>query len=340
MAHDDHYRYIQPQARVFQGPRYLDRASAADANIYTPSLSIATRPPEPALYLTLDLDIVKASTTFVDVIGSPEVTGRKLIDIVGANDRERVMAIRAEIQDEQRREQPNYLPPILDRGHQIIQSLGFGSEDLARYKLEHQEYWHFLGADGHARPCPVKLGLAREGSFFFIAAVLSSPSRYPYPSPSPHSRDGSSLYHGTPRTPQSAYTQHTPVSATFDLGRNMLGEAPLPPRPSGPPSAQLLSHSPGLSSGGPSYSPTPTRQDFPGPSPTYAIPRSNPLPPARAVGPPSYQLPPIRPQTESGSQPLLSEPSQQRDERQRDERSGRVDIGGLIERPEASGGPR
>jgi hypothetical protein len=329
------YRVLKSQPRESSGPRYLDRASAADANIYAPPLSIATRPPEPMLYLTMDLDIVKASATCMDIIGAPDLAGRKLVDIVVPTDRERVLALRSQFQDEQRREQPNYLPPILDRGHQILQGLGFATEDANRYKLEHQEYWNFVGIDGHARPCPVRLGLAKEGSFFFIAAMLSSPSRYAYPSPSPHSRDGSAMYHGPPRTPQSVYTQHTPVSATFDPARHMAGEGPLPPRPSGPPSAPLMAHSPGLSSGVPSYSPTPTRPDFPGPSPTYAIPRSNPLVASRGGGQPTYQLPPIRSQPELGNRPSSPGTTQQRDER-----AGRVDIGGLIDRPEASGGPR
>ncbi|KAK0390959.1 hypothetical protein NLU13_0461 [Sarocladium strictum] len=322
------------------GPRFLDKASAADANIYTSPLSIATRAPEPVLYLTLDLDIVKASTTFMDITGTSDLIGRKLADLVVPGDRERVLALRAQLHDEQKREQPNYLPPILDRGHQILQGLGFASEDVNRYKFEHQEYWHFVGADGHARPCPVRIGLAKEGSFFFVAALLNSPNRYAYPSPSPHSRDGSAMYHGPPRTPQSAYTQHTPVSATFDPARHMLSEGPLVPRPSGPPSAPLVAHSPGLSTGIPSYSPTPTRADFPGPSPSYAIPRSNPTLGSRVMGQPSYQLPPIRSQPGVGTYPSSPDLGQQREERQRDGRSSRVDIGGLIDRPEASGGSR
>lgn len=334
------YRVLKSQPSESVGPRYLDRASASDANIYTAPLSIATRPPEPVIYLTLDMDIVKVSPSFSDVVGASDLTGRRLIDIVTNSDRERVLALRAQLQDEQRREQPNYLPPILDRGHQILQGLGFASEDVNRYKFEHQEYWNFVGQDGHARSCPVRIGLAKEGSYFFIAALLSPTPRYAYPSPSPHSRDGSTMYLGPPRTPQSAFTQHTPVSATFDPARHMMGETAFPPRPSGPPSAQMLAHSPGLSSGAPSYSPTPTRSDFPGPSPTYAIPRSNPLPPTRTAGQPSYQLPPIRSQPEAGNPPSATGSSQPRAERQRDERSSRVDIGGLIDRPEASGGPR
>lgn len=336
------YRVLKSQPSESTGPRYLDRASVSDANVYSGPLTIATRAPEPVVYLTMDLEIVKASPSFMDIIGASDLIGRALPDIVVPSERDRVMALRGHLQNEQRREQPNYLPPILDRGHQILQGLGLLSEDLSRYKLEHQEYWNFVGADGHTRPCPVRIGLAKEGSFFFIAAVLSSSPLYAYPSPSPHSRDGPTVYSAAPRTPQSAFTQHTPVSATFDPTRHMLGESGPHARPSGPTSAHLVTHSPGISSGIPSYSPTPTRPDFPGHSPSYTIPRSNPAPTQRPSGQPSYQLPPIRARQEmdNPTSGARAEQPQQEAERRRVDRTGRVDIGGLIDRPEATDGPR
>ncbi|KAH8172911.1 c6 zinc finger domain containing protein [Sarocladium implicatum] len=336
------YRVLKSQPSESTGPRYLDRASASDANVHSGPLTIATRPAEPAVYLTMDMEIVKASPSFMDLIGASDLAGRPLPEIVLPGDRDRVLALRGRLKNEQRSEQPNYLPPILDRGHQIIQGLGFSSEDVSRYKLEHHEFWNLIGADGHARPCSVRIGLAKEGSFYFLAAVLSSSQPYAYPSPSPHSRDGSTSYSAAPRTPQSAFTQHTPVSATFDPARHMLGESAPPTRHSGPTSAHLTTNSPGLSSGMPSYSPTPTRPDFPGHSPSYAIPRSHPGPTQHPVGQASYQLPPIRAHQEAANSLAGSggDPPQPRDERRQDERSSRVDIGGLIDRPEATDGPR
>jgi hypothetical protein len=46
--------------------RLIGRGTAADANIFPASLSISTRPPEPAAFLTMDLEIVRASSTFWD----------------------------------------------------------------------------------------------------------------------------------------------------------------------------------------------------------------------------------------------------------------------------------
>ena len=333
------YRVLKSQPSEPGGPRYLDRASALDATVYAPPLSITTRPPEPAAYLTLDLEISKASLTFRDALGGADVNGRRLVDVVAPHERDRVLSLRDQLLGEQRREQPNYLPPILDRGDQILQSLGFGPDDLSRYSLNYQEYLNFISPDGLVRPYPVRIGLAKEGSFFFVVALLNltPPARHPYPSPSPHSRDGSSIYMGQPppNTPQSAVSQRTPVSATFDPARHNIGDGSLPPRQATS-AGGIASRSPGVSPGGPLYAAnTPTRPDYVGPPPTFGISQGNPPPVARLPGQASVQLPPIRSQVEERSSPSMGESSQRREDR-----PSRVDIGGLIERPETPGRPQ
>ncbi|KAF7547128.1 hypothetical protein G7046_g9099 [Stylonectria norvegica] len=327
------FRVLKSQPSEPLGPRFLDRASAPDANVYAAPLSIATRQPEPVAFLTMKLEFAKASPIFVDAIGGVNLQGRNLSDIVMPAERDKVSTIRGQLLEEQTRKEPNYLPPILGRLDHIIQGLGFGAEDIGRYQLERQEYLAFCAADGTPRSYPVRIGLAKEGSIYFVVLFLNVPSRYPYPSPSPHSRDAPQAYHHPqPPTPQSAYGQHAPASATFDPSRHRYNDGSLASRPApGPPTQMPTNISPGVGLGAPSYSASPSRPDFSGPS-SYQIPRSE-LPATRPAPQPSFQLPPIRAQPDYG--PAPGEQSWNREDR-----SSRVDIGGLIEKPETTGRPQ
>lgn len=310
--------------------RYLERAPVTDPNMYAAHSSMSGRLPEPVAFLNLQLEFAKVSPVFVEAVGGGNMEGRNLSDVVVPAERERVLSIRSQLLEEQTRKEPNYLPPILGRIDHIMQSLGFTAEDVGRFPLDRQDYLTFRSYDGQVRSYPVRLGLAKEGSIYFVVLLLSVAVRHqgypPVPSPLREVAPGYSA--PPPQTHPAGYGPHTPVSATFDPSRQRYSEG----------------HRPGMTPGGPSsYAASPSRQDYPGPQ-SYHIPRSElttPIQPRPAPAPaptpgsqqPAFQLPPIRAQADRGE--AAGEQSWAREER-----PGRVDIGGLIERPDAAGRPR
>ncbi|KAI3338665.1 hypothetical protein F4824DRAFT_488395 [Ustulina deusta] len=336
------YRVLKSQPSEVVAPRFIERGSAIDANVFPPPLSIATQAPEPVAFLTIgDLEVVKASGTFIDAtmsnaqsrLGyrSQPIIGRKLVDMITPPERDRVVALCKSLQNEQVTKEPNYLPPIYGRDEEerVIKSQPFGPETASRYQLDRQEFFTFVVADGQPRPHPVRVGLAKDDSIYFVVLLLTSPGRsFPHPSPSPRSRDVTYSYQPQP------FTQLTPVSASFDPGRPRLTdpsrEGSFTPRQPET-SAQLVSAlSPGMSPNVPSYSASASvsaRSEHPG-GLAHQIPRSE-LPLTRPTQQAEYQLPPIRSQQQQPGQPAEAT-------WQRDDRTGRVDIGGLIEKPGAS----
>ncbi|KAI0014418.1 hypothetical protein F4779DRAFT_10136 [Xylariaceae sp. FL0662B] len=332
------YRVLKSQPNDPVAPRYIERGSAADANVFPPPLSIPSpRAPELVAFLTTDLEISKASRTFMDSVGSQSILGRKLSDVVSPSERDRVAALQRSLQDEQVRKEPNYLPPIFGKqeAERVIQALPFSPESISRFSLDRQDFFTFVAADGQPRPYPIRLGLAKEDSIYFVVMLLTPPTRpFPHPSPSPHARDISYSFQTQP------YTQLTPVSASFDPGRSRFGELPrettYTPRQPSTPAHMISGLSPGISPNVPTYSPSSSARPEHPSGPSHQIPRSE-LPTTRPPRQVEYQLPPIRGQgsgpTQAGS--LVEDPAWQRDDR-----TGRVDIGGLIDKPDTSRGGR
>ncbi len=337
MAYDDNLRRTQSY-RVLKShpvepiaPRFPDRGSMSDANVFPTSLSIATRMPEPAAYLTMEMEIAKASSTFTDALGRQAVQGLHLVDLIAPADREKWLIYQRQLHDEQRMKDPHYLPPIFGKQEEdrVMQSLGFSPEELSRYPLDRQEYLTFMGQDGHPRGYPIRMGLAKQDSIYFVVIALSLPIRpfQPPPTPSPNPRDVGYSYQPMPQP----YSQPTPVSATFDLRQARLGEPGYGPRQGGgQPQTMMTNLSPGVLS---SYAASPSRPDYPGGHPSYQIPRSELPQASRPPQAPGYQLPPIRGQ-QQGMASQQEPPYQARDDR------SRVNIDGLIDRPDPSRGPQ
>lgn len=325
------HRVLKSQPSETAVPRFLERGSVSDANIYATPISIPSRAPEPVAFLDMKMDFAKVSPAFADAVGVVNLLGRNLSDVVVPTERDRVMAIRGQLYQEQIRKEPNYLPPILARLDHIIQGLGFNMDELNRFQLDRHEYLTFAGLDGHARPYHLRLGLAKEGSIYFVVVLLSLPARYPYPPPSPQSQDHPHTYMAQPMTPQSVYAQHTPVSATFDPIRRYsegMGSRPTATAPG----QVAMNMSPGIGVPVPSYSASPSRSEYPGPS-AYQIPRSELPPTVHPMPQPALQLPPIRSRQDHGSTGGGAG-------WHREERSGRVDIGGLIDKPDPPARPQ
>lgn len=325
-SHSQSYRVLKSQPAEPTAPRFIERGSMADANLFPVPLSISTKTPEPAAFLTTDLEIAKASTTFVDALARPNIEGLKLIDITVPGDREKVLGHQRQMQEEQKMREPTYLPPIFGKQEEdrVIQGLGFSSDEISRYQLDRQEYLTFQTLEGQARTFPVRMGLAKQDSIYFVVVTLSLAVRqFQHTTPSPNPRDIVYSYQPLPQP----YSQPTPVSATFD---------PRPPRRSesgsyGPrqleaPSQMMVGLSPGIT---PSYAASPSRPDYSTGQPSYQPPRTELQSTTRPTQTQGYQLPPIRSQQQQQQQSAPLPPD--RSPQSREDRS-RVDIGGLIDR--------
>lgn len=327
MQRQQAYRQLEAPPRQF-----VERAP--DGSIYGPP---PAGYPEPVAYLTMGMDFAKASPTFLDAIGAVNVTGRKLSDVAASTEADKIFGMQNRLLGEQKRREPNYLPPILGLGP-AFQGTGFGAEDVARFRLNIQDQLAFVGSDGYARPFPLSMGLGKEGSFFFIVMLLSLPPRYPLSfSSDPTQIPGAVSYHGTPRPPEGLGTRAGPGPA-FDPVRHRIGESPSDLR--SPLSLQNLASqaspvtSPGIVSPVSPFGGSVSASRYSGPA---EQPHHGPSVPGGLLpsfaGQQRFQLPPIRAHSEQRSSATTAGYGWRRDER-----SGRVDIGGLIDKPEDKGG--
>ncbi|QPC63964.1 hypothetical protein HYE67_006195 [Fusarium culmorum] len=312
--------------------RYSERTHNMEASTYPPHLPSGPRGADPVAFLNMKMDFAKASPAFMEAVGQAELQGQNLVDVVVLTEREKVASIRSQLIEEQTRKEPNYLPPILGRLDRILQGLGFGADEIGRFQLDRHEYLTFRAADGQPRQYPIRLGLAKEGTIYFIVMVLSVPVRHAYPLPSsPAAREAAHSYISQPPTPQSVYRTPVPPTTPFDMTRGPFNEVPLVSRPATGPSTQLptsANHGIAVGAGAASYAASPGRTEYRPPQ-SYNVPRSE-LPPPSAYRPQAtFQLPPIRAQPEHpGPRPTGDQKWPHED------RSTRVDIGGLIDKPE------
>ena len=327
-SHEDPYRAIKSQPSEPLPPSYPDRGlrPGAEATGYGPSLSSAPRYPEAVAYLSLDLEFARVSEPFVEALAGFRLERRQLMEVVVPAERDKILGLRHHLETEQKQREPNYLPPILGRGDTILQSLGFTTEDVSRFRLDREDCLTFIGADGRARQYFVRIGLAMEGGFYFVVLLLTPPPRPPYMASTPSDR----------AAPQASgyYPSTAPQPAPLQDRRTH--ETTFPPRPGTqlPPSLNLGTHSRGSSI----VAPLRAEQAHPFP---YGASRSE-----QGSQPPQggYQLPPIRAPSDEGRHHMHGWPGQSQQTPQpqqqypsRDERSSRVDIGGLIEKPEGTG---
>jgi hypothetical protein len=274
----------------------------------------------------MEMQVAKATPSFGETIGLPSVISRRLQDIVIPNDREKVARLQRGFEDERRDREPNYLPPIYlakfeeDRA---IQSVGFSPEEISGIMMNRQEMFAFQGVDGQQRLFQVRLGLAKRESTYFIVLQLQmpatpqtyQPSSLPF-SREPYPQDSRFTY----QTPQHNYQPSqapSPFVANPGFGdpRVEMGTFRTPGSLGGPiPQSASM----------PSFAQPQMRQEYPQSQASYPTPRGE-LPQGQSQHQHDLQLPPIRDQRGEGSSMDQM--------RRREDRSGRVDIGGLLERP-------
>jgi hypothetical protein len=328
------YRVLKSQIGSMPGPiapRYIDWANTQDANVYGGSMPPTPRmlpPQEPiCAYLNMEMQIAKTTPNFGDIVALQPVVGRKLHDMVAPNDREKILRVQRTFEEERREREPNYLPPIYlhkfeeDRA---IQSVGFGQEEIGQVRTDHLDTFTFPGSDGQQRAFHARLGLAKREATYFIVLILqipATPQQYQQASTLPFSRESYSResQYGYQQAPQQQGYAPNPGPAPFVPNpgfadpRGEMG-AYRPPGPLGQNVPQ-----PGNM---PSYAPSqPARPEFSQGQAQFQTPRSE-LAQAPQQRQHDLQLPPIRDQGPSVD-PM----------RRRDDRSGRVDIGGLLEKP-------
>lgn len=266
----------------------------------------------PIVYMRTNLEVVKASSSFSEAIGANGLIGRRITEVLAPETSEIMMELCTALNAEQKRREPTYLPPIFDKGDEAARALSFAPETVHRIDFDHQAYATFRDRDGQPRSYAVRLGLLKEESFFFIAALLSVQSRPLYHPAAPHSRN---VEHVLPRGPMS-YDTPSPVGSAhrrFSDGPSALRReigmgAHLTPQRSSPSSAYQSI-----------YSPAPHDSEHGRPSP-LRIPRSElGTPLLNRPSESQYTLPPIRSLAER------SHGSQERDVKHK-----RVSIGGLI----------
>jgi len=179
------YRVLKSQVGSMSGPiapRYIDHAQFSDANVYRGSMPPTPRflPPQDPIcvYLTMEMQIAKTTQSFYDTVALQPI-GRKLQEIVSANDREKILRLQRSFEEERREREPNYLPPIYlvkfeeDR---VIQSVGFGQEEIGQLRTDHVEIFTFPGSDGQQRTFHVRLGLAKKHATYFVVLILQVPA--------------------------------------------------------------------------------------------------------------------------------------------------------------------
>ncbi|KAJ6790386.1 hypothetical protein PWT90_07767 [Aphanocladium album] len=293
------------------GHRYLPRVFSADAGFRSERQTLQPVE-EPVVYMRTNMEVVKASSSFSEAVGITGFVGRRIMDIVVPETSETMMELCTALNMEQKRKEPTYLPPIFDKGEESARALSFAPEIVSRIDFNHQAYATFRSHDGQPRSYPIRLGLLKEGSFFFIAALLSVQSRLLYQPAAPqprhvgHTLPRSSMMYGTPTPIEGAHRRFS--DGTSALRREIGMPVHATPQRTSPTNAYQSI-----------YSPSPHGVEYNRPSPLQ-IPRSELGAPLLARPSESqYTLPPIRSMAERA-----------RDSPEREDKPRRVTIGGLI----------
>lgn len=313
-----------------------------NTNAYVEAVSTNQRMPpyEPACaFLTVEMQIAKTTQAFSGVVGAHSVVNRKLHDIVTVSDRDKIFRLQKGFEDERRRRDPSYLPPIFSKEEEdrVIQSLTFAPNDIGQLKTDRPEVFTFQTPDGQQRSFNVQLGLAKKDSTYFVLLVVHVPTT-PQPfqqSSSPYSRDSGSRdsTYGYQTPSQLSYASQTPGTSPY-MSNPSFGGDMLAYRTPGP-----LGQNVTMSNNTPSYPQTQARPEYPQAQMNYQVPMGEIL-----SGQPQLQLQPqpqsqAQPQTQRSSDlqlPPIRGQAPATDARGQGDRSSRVDIVGLLQNSDPS----
>lgn len=332
------YRATKSSSMSAFTPRHLEYASLADANIHGRAVPLAPRARTynevSCAYLTMNMQIAKATPNFLEAIGIQSLASRKFIDIVSVPDRDKILRLENIFDRERRAKEPAYLPPIFLKFEEdrVIQAVDFGPEDLSPSTMNHQELLQYQSQDGSKKTIPTKFGLAKRDSTYFVVVSLESPlisprSHQPQLSYFPsgqyqhdhYSRRGSQPSYDKPYQPQPQVPLLSPFGTGPAYGESRLEQLPVNTarRPSlhigQIPADYGMMRSPLVSPT--QISPMTTRGDDSHSNVQHLLSERDSRPPQLNI-----LLPPIR-----EAQDVISQ--------RRDSRTGRLDIVGLIDNP-------
>ena len=311
----------------------MDHASPADANIFSgqvpPIQRVAGGHELPWAYLTMDLQICDASRTFGELLGMSSLVGRKLLDIVAVDSRDKVYRLQLVFEGERKDREPNYLPPIYGKAEEerVIKSIGIGPDGNA-LRNEQQEFIIFQDPSGQTRGYQARLGLAKKDSIYFVVLMLIWPATPATPnetyqmssSPYPPREAGFPFRAPQPYVAPVAISVYPQYQSQYNEPRahdHQLTFRQPPPLTSNPSSGS------GPVSGIQAHVQPSARTDYGQSQTPHQIPRAE-VAPSQPQRQNEYRLPPI--QNQPGAPPLMT---------RGDERGGRLDIGGLLESPES-----
>lgn len=287
--------------------------------LQNPRLSSSSEPA--CAYLSLDLVILKATKSFGETIGLQSILNRNFHDILSHNDREKLYRLQQSFEEERREREPNYLPPIYMAKFEetrVMQTVGFGPDDLAQARIDRQEMLTFQAPDGQQRTFQVRLGMAKKLSIYFIIVLLYIPK-----SSQPSYQQCLSPYTRESQSNESQYGIH---SSLQPYSQNQVSFSYPSSSPFGDVRLDMNGYrTPVVEGLGLSYSSSNVmpycqpqiRSDYSQQNSSYQVPRSELL---QGIQTRQYdlQLPPIR------------DPHSYRDYGK-----SRLDIGGLLDDPEA-----
>ncbi|PHH65289.1 hypothetical protein CDD81_2701 [Ophiocordyceps australis] len=317
-----------PMVAAAMPARHLERSSELGA-YGLQSLHGAGGFSEPAAYLTMGMEFAKASSTFLSAIGISSLTGRRLADILPTSEREKLVVMQRRLATEQKEREPNYLPPILGLGGPDFQAMGFSPDELSRFSLDIEQHVTFVGSDRCLRQLGVRLGLGKQGSFYFVVMLLTVPVRYASSALQTQAPSAPLMHGGS--SPGMGFSSRSSGTPIFDPVRNRLGQGSSQPAvsPLGLSSHSHLASPPGQNPRplSPYDASVTNRGRITGRGPHLVRETGLTERAFAAAGPgqETLQLPPIRaPQEQQPRSGEQSWPLAQR--------SGRVDICGLIEK--------
>lgn len=282
-----------------------------------PVVSPPSEPEIPTALLDLDFVIIRANTSFQQIMANDQDLRRsRLHEIAAPADAESFMAIRSRLRGEREAREPSYLPPIVSSGEDPLGGVSDSDvENLTRGFSDHTYTWIQLrpGPRG-AQTFPARIRLAKAATYFAVVSLPSFRPMDPAPPPIPTTQAASPYTFGPPLQPaeeamrdphRHTYTHSAPPSSFYSTTeiaqpqpRYMHRRAPSFSRSYPPPQPQY-SHTypqPQAQHFLPSQ-PLPGPATEPRPSATHPPAMPSQYPPTTAMpAPPSardVQLPPI-----------------------------------------------
>jgi hypothetical protein len=136
----------------------------------------------------MDMRILKTTQNFLDTIYlEPAVGITKLQDIVSRSEQDKVLRLQQTAEKQRLERELNSLPLIyLHRIEEdrVIESVGFGQEDIGHVQFDHQDKFVFCGSDGRNRSFYVRSGLLKKNAIYFIVLILEETASQQDPPPS------------------------------------------------------------------------------------------------------------------------------------------------------------